>query len=166
MEMSDLQFRFAEEHEQAALAGLMLEANDHYWGEVDDADKMTYEAAGALVNGHSGCRAILAWNAGVPVGFATIAVLHPALNENGTLFMKDLFVSSPVRGTGLGHRFMRFLAHFAVELGCRRFDWTAESDNPRAIAFYDDLGASRVVEKVYFRLCDAELQDFVHVRDD
>ncbi|KMW57175.1 YbjA protein [Candidatus Rhodobacter oscarellae] len=74
--------------------------------------------------------------------------------------MKDLFVSERARGTGLGNLFMRHLARHAVELGCHRFDWTAETDNPRAVAFYDDLKAERVAEKVYFRFSDANLRAF------
>ena len=166
MGKSELEFRFAEAHDHAALAGLLLEANHHYWGEREEAGEMTFKAATALVNGSSGCRAVLAWHAGIPKGFATIAILHPALNEHGTLFMKDLFISNQARGTGIGNRFMRHLAQVAVALGCRRFDWTAETDNPRAIAFYDELGAARVVEKVYFRLSENRLHEFSSVGDD
>jgi ribosomal protein S18 acetylase RimI-like enzyme len=36
-----------------------------------------------------------------------------------------------------------------------RFDWTAETDNPEALHFYDGLGARRVAEKVYYR-CEGE----------
>lgn len=89
-----------------------------------------------------------------------MSILLPAPNENGTLFMKDLFVSETARGSGLGRQFMRFPAGYAVELGCHRFDWTAETDNPRAPAFYDDLKATRVAEKVYFRFSSADLRDF------
>lgn len=74
--------------------------------------------------------------------------------------MKDLFVSKGARGSGLGEQFMRYLAKHAVELGCHRFDWTAETDNPRAVAFYDELNASRVEEKVYFRFSDVKLRAF------
>ena len=61
---------------------------------------------------------------------------------------------------GSAKRLMRRVARIAVDLGCRRFDWTAETDNPRAIAFYDDLPASRVAEKVYYRLAGDRLLDF------
>ncbi len=75
--------------------------------------------------------------------------------------MKDLFISRRVRGGGLGRQFMVHIASLALSMGCRRFDWTAETDNARALAFYDDLGASRIDEKVYFRFDDAGLEAFV-----
>ncbi|MEL6226268.1 MAG: GNAT family N-acetyltransferase [Pseudomonadota bacterium] len=160
MTRAEFEFRFAGLQDSSALAELMLEANRHYWGEADGAAEMTSKAADAPVTGRSGCRAVVASDAGVLKGFATISILHPAPNESGTLFMKDLFISKNARGAGLGERFMRHLARHAVELGCHRFDWTADTDNPRTIAFYDALKASRVEEKVYFRLSDTELRAF------
>ena len=166
MELSKFEFRFAELQDSDALAELMLEANRHYWGAADGAAEMTSKAAHALVNGQSGCRAVVACDAGVLKGFATVSILHPAPNESGTLFMKDLFVSKNTRGVGLGERFMRHLAKYAVELGCQRFDWTAETDNPRAVAFYDELKASRVREKLYFRFSDTDLKAFAGASKD
>ncbi|MEM6974631.1 MAG: GNAT family N-acetyltransferase [Pseudomonadota bacterium] len=154
------EFRVAADRDREALATILLEANQHYWGSDTQASEMTARAAEALLSGGSGCQAILAFRAGAALGFATVSILHPAPSEHGTLFMKDLFISADARGQGLGTLFMRFLAQHAIELGCHRFDWTAESDNPRAIAFYDDLAASRVREKVYFRFSGADLRAF------
>ncbi|MEM7059914.1 MAG: GNAT family N-acetyltransferase [Pseudomonadota bacterium] len=166
MNRSTFEFRFADPQDHDALAELMLEANRYYWGEAVGAAEMTTRAASALINGRSGCRAAVATEAGVFKGFATVSLLHPAPNENGTLFMKDLFVSRSARGAGLGELFMHYLAKYAVELGCHRFDWTAETDNPRAVAFYDGLNASRIEEKVYFRFSDVKLREFAAMSED
>ena len=101
MNLSKFEFRFAELQDSDPLAELMLEANRHYWGESDGAAEMTSKAAHALVNGQSGCRAVVACDAGVLKGFATVSVLHPALNESGTLFMASLG-SSPLPCTATG----------------------------------------------------------------
>ena len=69
----------------------------------------------------------------------------------GVLFLKDLYTGADARGAGVGETLMRYLARLAVERGCERFDWTAETNNPRAMAFYDRLGARRVTDKVYYR---------------
>ncbi len=143
--------RFAEPDDLPILADLLLTANRHYWGERDGARAMTVAAADAMVTGRSGCKALIAWTDGKPCAFATVAILHPAQNEHGTLFMKDLFVTEGARGTGIGTQVMHHLASLAIELGCKRFDWTAETDNPEALAFYDRMGAERVDQKVYFR---------------
>lgn len=96
----------------------------------------------------------------VAQGFATYTLLHPAPTADGTLFLKDLYVSAAARGKGVGIALMRHLARVAYDLGCTRFDWTAETDNPSALAFYDELGAERVTEKVYFRLSADRLGEF------
>jgi GNAT superfamily N-acetyltransferase len=90
---------------------------------------------------------------------ATVSLLYPAPGAKGQLFMKDLFVRAAWRGQGLGEALMRWLARYAIEQGCVRFDWTTETGNPAAIAFYEQLGAARVTEKVYFRLTAEALND-------
>jgi hypothetical protein len=55
---------------------------------------------------------------------------------------------------------MGFIAAFAIEHGCTRFDWTAETTNPKAAEFYSSLGASLLEEKQYFRLDHQNLVTF------
>lgn len=160
MSQDQLEIRFADAADLPALSDLLQQANRHYWGETDGAPAMAAASAQAMISGRSGCRAIIAWVTGVPQAFATISVLHPAPTEHGTLFMKDLFVADAARGTGIGTHLMHHLANLAVELGCVRFDWTAETDNPKALAFYDRLRAPRVEEKVYYRFSGEALAEF------
>jgi len=105
----------------------------------------------------SGVRIVVASDGAEVAGVATIALLYPAPQERGQLFMKDLFVRDPWRSTGLGEQLMRFIARHAVARGCVRFDWTTERTNTGAVAFYERLGAKVVPEKVYFRLTGDEL---------
>ena len=78
--------------------------------------------------------------------------------------MKDLFTVAEARGRGVGKVLMRFLARLAVERGCVRLDWTAETDNAAALSFYDRLGARRVTEKVYYRFDGEALAAFAALR--
>ena len=87
-------------------------------------------------------------------------MLYPAPGPGGQLFMKDLFTLAGSRGQGVGRALMGFVARLAARRGCVRFDWTAETDNPEALAFYDRLGAGRVAEKVYYRFDGETLQQF------
>ena len=158
--MRELTIQIATHDDLEVVASLLLQSNRHYWGVRDDAKQMTRSAAEKIVGGESGCRIMIARIEDVPAAFATFTILHPAQSENGTLFLKDLFVAESARGTGVGREIMRHMAQMAVEWGCLRFDWTAEKDNPGALRFYDELGALRVEEKVYFRLAGQELQGF------
>jgi len=106
----------------------------------------------------SGCEILIAERDGAAVGLITFAVLYPAPGLGGQLVMKDLFVVDSARGQGLGRVMLAHLARLAVARGCVRLDWTAETDNPGALAFYDRVGAKRVTEKVYFRLDGAALK--------
>lgn len=164
--MNRSEIRFAEPEDLPVLSELLLKTNQYYWGFWDGAKKMTAASAKAIIEGRSGCKAVIAWVDGVPSAVATITVLHPAPNENGTLFMKDLFVVEHARGTGIGKRIMWYLARFAVQHGCQRFDWTAEQGNPKAVAFYAALGADRVEDKIYFRFNGEELAKLANRADD
>ena len=92
-----------------------------------------------------------------PIGLATFTVVYPAPACQGQLFMKDLFVDTAHRGSGAGHALMTFVARYAVDHNCGRFDWTTETSNPHAIAFYTRLGAEPVENKVYYRMAGGQL---------
>lgn len=55
---------------------------------------------------------------------------------------------------------MKFIANYALEHGCNRLDWTAESSNPVASEFYLAIGAEQILEKQYFRFEGLALSDF------
>ena len=152
--------RIAEAGDLDLVAGLLLETNRHYWGPKPGAEAATRQAAEDILSGGADCRMLLGWLDGQAVAYATFAILHPAPVEQGSLFMKDIFVVEAARGMGLGEAMMREVAKLAVARGCVRFDWTAETDNPRALDFYDALQAERVTDKVYFRLSGDGLARF------
>ncbi|MDE2140879.1 MAG: GNAT family N-acetyltransferase [Elusimicrobia bacterium] len=114
----------------------------------------------ALFQPQCGVQVVLAREGDLPLGIATFAVLYPAPGMTGQLFMKDLFTVSEARGKGVGKAILRFLARHALDMNCGRFDWTAETDNPQALEFYDRLGIPRVKEKVYYRLTKEKLKSF------
>jgi hypothetical protein len=54
------------------------------------------------------------------------------------------------------------VARHALENGCCRVDWPVKASNARGIAFYEDLGAAQVVERLSYRLtepCLSQLAD-------
>lgn len=135
------------------IVALFHRIDQHYYREDAASRERTEAYVRTNLNaGHWGVQVAIARDGGAPVGIATWSVLYPAPRLAGQLFMKDLFVVDAARGKGVGRALMAFLAQQAIDCGCERFDWTTETANPAAMAWYDELGARRVTEKVYYRL--------------
>ena len=164
--MSGVTCRLAAAADHAALARLFHENARHYFGDkAPTLDAMTAHLRDEVLADHANVEILLAevdgpGSASEPVGFASFAVVHPAPDLTGQLFLKDLFVTAAARSGGVGEALLRALAQIAVERRCSRLDWTAEDYNPRALALYDRIGARRLPEKVYYRIDGAALKDF------
>ena len=159
MSEPNLRIRLAAASDEAALAGLFHAVDLHYWGAAAPSREAMAEHVRRNIVAARSCEIALAELDGKPVGLATFAVLYPAPGPAGQLFMKDLFTLAEARGHGIGRALMAFLAQLAIARGCARFDWTAETDNPDALGFYDRLGARRVAEKVYYRFEGEAMKD-------
>ena len=154
-----LTLRAARPEDREPLARLIEEEFTHYWGPYASAASDADATAEALLSGNSGCVACVADRDASLVAFATVTLLHPAPTPAGALFMKDLYVTAGHRGDAIGEKMMAWLSRFARDLGCARFDWTAEAPNTRAVSFYDRLGAPRAEDKIYFRLSGPSLAE-------
>jgi GNAT superfamily N-acetyltransferase len=150
-----VEVRLATRADREVLVDLFHAIDVHYWGAAAPSRVAMARHVEEAVLAFRSCEIALAEREGRAVGLATFAVLYPAPGLGGQLFMQDLFALAEMRGQGVGRALMGFLARLAVECGCVRFDWTAETDNPEALHFYDGLGARRVAEKVYYR-CEGE----------
>jgi GNAT superfamily N-acetyltransferase len=150
--------RTATEADVEALGDLLHAMFVHYWDHETPSrpDIIRHLLRDVLP---SGCEIVIAERDGRAVGLASFAVLYPGPGIGGQLTMKDLFVIAEARGNGVGKELLGHLARIALTRGCLRLDWTAESDNPEALAYYDRLGARRLVEKVYYRLDGEALKD-------
>jgi ribosomal protein S18 acetylase RimI-like enzyme len=71
--------------------------------------------------------------------------------------MKALYVPSADRGAGIGEKLMQWLAKYALENCCARFDWTVDESNEGALRFYHQLGATHIKDKLYFRVAGGSL---------
>ena len=52
---------------------------------------------------------------------------------------------------------MKWVAQHAADHGCHRIDWPVKATNAGGIAFYKELGAQQVVERLSFRLSEPGL---------
>ncbi|WP_317452967.1 GNAT family N-acetyltransferase [Streptomyces sp. CBMA29] len=53
---------------------------------------------------------------------------------------------------GVGRALLAELKRIAAESACSRIEWTADTDNPPALAFYEALGIEQKAGKVFYRL--------------
>ena len=96
-----------------------------------------------MMTAGTACEILLAEADGRAFGFATFSVNHPGAELQGQLTLKDLYLRAEGRGQGLGPKIIQELARIALARDCARVDWTSETTNPRALAFYDRIGARR-----------------------
>jgi ribosomal protein S18 acetylase RimI-like enzyme len=71
--------------------------------------------------------------------------------------MKELYVPSAARGMGIGETLTQWLAKYAHENRCARFDWTVDESNEGALRFYHQLSATHIKDKLYFRVAGGSL---------
>jgi GNAT superfamily N-acetyltransferase len=153
-----MEVRLFEPKDTESVADVLHEMSRYYNGE----DASTREAVrknlvGNILGEDSDVRVVVAALEGRVVGVAMISILYPARKERGQLFMKELFVASDFRSHGVGRKLMAWIAHYAVAKNCMRFDWTVDAKNTKALAFYAEIGATHVQDKLYFRFSGAEL---------
>jgi GNAT superfamily N-acetyltransferase len=76
------------------------------------------------------------------------------------IYLEDLYVQPPHRGTGLGRELLRTLAELCVQRGYSRLEWWVLDWNTPSIDFYQAAGAVPMDEWTVFRLTDEALHDF------
>ena len=149
----DVTFRLAEADDGPRVTAILSDLYSHYYGPgARDPEAVARYVEETVMTAGTACEILLAEAGGRVLGFATFSVNHPGADLRGQLTLKDLYVTAEGRGQGLGPRIMQELARLALARDCGRLDWTAETTNPRALAFYDLLGARREEEKIYYRL--------------
>ncbi|NEC65794.1 GNAT family N-acetyltransferase [Streptomyces sp. SID9727] len=90
---------------------------------------------------------------GTLAGMAAYSFLWPARGTTHALFLKELYVSEPWRGGGVGARLMAELRTVAsARPGCSRMEWMGDTDNAPALGFYGALGFEVVEGKAVYRV--------------
>lgn len=146
-------FRLAAAADRLIIQQLFHEAEVHYEGHgAPSRESVAAHVDKNVVPALARCEILLVESGGAVAGMASFGQLYPAPNLGGQIQIKDIFVRDGFRNRRIGAAILRFLAALAIERGCTRVDWTAETSNPRALEFYDRLGVPRVESKVYYRL--------------
>jgi GNAT superfamily N-acetyltransferase len=142
-----------------AVAALLHDMSVHYHGpNASSYNQVRENLVTNILGVDSGVRLVVATHDDGVVAMAAIALLYPAPKEKGQLFMKELYVRTGRRGEGIGEHLVRWIANYALERHCSRFDWTVDASNLRAVEFYSALGAVPSQDKLYYRVADDALK--------
>jgi GNAT superfamily N-acetyltransferase len=79
---------------------------------------------------------------GGPIGFATVGWKWSSLRAARIAVLEDLFVAPEARGLGAADALIRACADRTRELGAPVLSWLTATDNHRAQAVYERVGAT------------------------
>jgi GNAT superfamily N-acetyltransferase len=100
---------------------------------------------------------------GTVAGLAAIAptysLVDPMPQQCRQIQLKELYVCASQRSRGVGKALMAWVARYAADSGCHRIDWPVNAANARGIAFYEGLGATRVADRLSYRLAGRHLSE-------
>jgi GNAT superfamily N-acetyltransferase len=138
--------------DEAAIAALCAEL-DGFYGDSPQgtAGERPAQVRAALFSDPPLASALLAWDGGALAGMASYSFLWPAAGLTASLYLKELYVAENYRRTGLGKRLMTGLYEIATRRGCSRVEWTTDTGNQAAQAFYEDLGVKPKSSKIFYR---------------
>jgi GNAT superfamily N-acetyltransferase len=138
-----------------AVAGLLAEM-DHFYGagRAEPMDERVRQIDDALFSGHAAACALLAWDGTQLAGMAAYSFLWPAAGLTRSLYLKELYVGASHRHQGVGRLLMTAVFETAAGHSCSRVEWTTDTGNASAQAFYAELGLPKHPSKVFYRVQD------------
>jgi GNAT superfamily N-acetyltransferase len=81
---------------------------------------------------------------GAPSGFALYFQTFSTFEGKPGIWLEDLFVEPPARGSGLGRALLSRLAALVIERGGARLEWAVLDWNELGKGFYRSIGAGPV----------------------
>ena len=145
----------AEPRDAAAIAALLEELGRYYGAtESESLDRRITQINEAIFGRPPAAYALLARDGRQVAGLAAYSFLWPAVGATRSLYLKELYVPDAYRRQGIGRLLLRAVFETAAELGCSRVEWTTDTDNTGAQAFYAWLGLPNHPVKVFYRIED------------
>jgi GNAT superfamily N-acetyltransferase len=134
----------------------LLEEMDRFYGAAGGTsrDERVRQTSEALFSDPAAAHVLLAWAGPKLAGMAAYSYLWPAVGRTRSLYLKELYVGERHRRGGAGKQLMRAVFETAAQHGCSRVEWTTDSSNAGAQAFYEMLGLPRHPAKVFYRVED------------
>jgi GNAT superfamily N-acetyltransferase len=127
---------------------------DLFYGDTQlgTSEERTTQSRAALFGTPPAVNALLAWDGPTLAGLASWSLLWPAEGLTMSLYLKELYVRDAYRRRGVGRLLMDGLRAIAVARDCSRVEWTTDTGNPGAQAFYEALGAKPLGSKIFYRM--------------
>ncbi|MFF2651455.1 GNAT family N-acetyltransferase [Streptomyces sp. NPDC058045] len=144
-----MQISKATPSDAGVISAILGEIEAYYGGEPVPGDVDQIHAA--LFSDRPAATVLLARDGDTVLGLASYSQLWPAAGADTSLYLKELFVREGGRRRGAARALMAALRAEAAVLGCSRIEWTADTDNPAALAFYEALGVEQHQGKVFYR---------------
>ncbi|WP_405911610.1 GNAT family N-acetyltransferase [Streptomyces sp. NBC_00963] len=132
------------------ISEMLGEIEEYYGGENTPGDHAQIRTA--LFGERPHASVLLALDDDDVVGLASYTFLWPAAGADSSLYLKELYVREHARRRGVAAELMMALSEAAGLAGCSRIEWTADTENPPALAFYAAQDAERRAGKVFYRL--------------
>lgn len=101
---------------------------------------------------------------GTPAGFALYFQTFSTFEGKPGIWLEDLFVDPPARGSGLGRALLARLAALVIERGGARLEWNVLDWNELGKGFYRSIGAAHVDGWERRRMQDAALEALANAR--
>jgi GNAT superfamily N-acetyltransferase len=144
--------------DETAIAALCAEL-DEFYGDLPEGlpAGQAAEVRDVLFGDPPLARALVAWDGDAPAGFAAYSFLWPAAGLTASLYLKELYVADAYRRAGVGKLLMDGLYAAARRCGLSRVEWTTDTSNEGAQAFYEALGAKPLPSKIFYRVTGDDL---------
>lgn len=143
-----------------AIAALCAELDEFYGGVPrGTAAERAAQVRAVLAGDPPLARILLARDGPRLAGFASYTFLWPTAGLTAGLYLKELFVSADYRRGGTGKLLMDGMYRIATERGCSRVEWTTDTSNRDAQAFYEALGAKPLTSKIFYRVTGQPLRN-------
>ena len=133
-----------------AISQILGETEAYYGGDNAPGDPAQIRAA--LFGEHPIATVLLARDGADVLGLASYSFLWPAAGAETSLFLKELYVRESARRHGIAAQLMDAVRNAATAAGCSRVEWTADADNPPALAFYEAYGVRPRDDKPFYRV--------------
>jgi GNAT superfamily N-acetyltransferase len=139
----------ATEADTQTISVILGEVEAYYGGKNTPADQNQIRTA--LFGDGPAAMVLLAREGDDVLGLASVSLLWPAAGAQSSLYLKELFVREHARRRGVARHLMAAVRAEADTAGCTRVEWTADRDNPPALALYRALGFQPHNGKAFYR---------------